>query len=81
MDATIIPIVRSSFLSLLRQERFITLIPDVQISPTSLLASNVKQCDHMTRLYFQYLAIYSNKNLPKAYKLRQSEQETLPKTK
>ena len=39
------------------------------------------QCDQMTRLCFQYLAIFSNEICSKAYKLCQCELKTLPKTK
>ena len=39
------------------------------------------KCDQITKLCFQYLAIFSKKMCPIAYKLCQSELKTLPKTK
>ena len=38
-------------------------------------------CDQMAKLCFQYLAIFSNENVPNSIKLCQSELKTLPKPK
>ena len=58
----------------------------ISLSSPSFLTSRMKQnyflaTGSVTRLCFQYLAIYSNKDLPKACKLCQSELITLPNTK
>ena len=70
-----------NFQSALMMSIFQSQLPKHWLGISTIPSALLRQCDQMTKLCFQYLAIYSNEICPKAYKLCQLELKTLPKPK